>query len=146
MDKGDRPSPCGKALRSWSLVYLCVAGFESLGRENGVEPSRRSVPGPDAYDECGRRGRFTFAFSDVFSLTVQRLVAHADVGRELALDLVAQARAHLGVVDALAQTVLGYVVGTGADFQARLQDQALAERQLVLELAAETHVAVLADE
>src|SRR5690606_26114409 len=69
----------------------------------------------------------------------------ADVGREAAAELVAQAQAEPGVAEALADVVFAVVAAVEVGLQLRLQDQPVAQQQLVLAFEAGGQAAGAAD-
>src|SRR5690606_697745 len=69
----------------------------------------------------------------------------ADVGREAAAELVAQAQAEPGVAEALADVVFAVVAAVEVGLQLRLQDQPVGQQQLVLAFEAGGQAAGAAD-
>src|SRR3546814_18553832 len=70
---------------------------------------------------------------------------HADVGRKLPADLVAQAQTELHIGDAAADSTLRIILAVQVDLGFRLQDQPLGEQQLVLGPQARSRTACCAD-
>src|SRR3546814_14067202 len=102
-------------------------------------------PDSDAGDDACVLDVVQLFTSVVGSTAVGALPHHADVRRELAMELVTQAEAGLQCAEAITNTPLRIVLAPGFGFDQPLSDQAIGEQSLVLGLKRETGLDCLAE-
>src|SRR3546814_1157947 len=121
----------------------------AVAHEDGFaarDGERSSKPGPDAEYKAGASRLLACRTRIARSVPNFSVIGYADIGRELAPDLVGEAQAQCGSGRRRPDAVLGNILSREIELEARLEDQALGDPLVIIALGEGENIALVGQE
>src|SRR3546814_839163 len=120
--------------------------FRSPVRKYGAAREHLSEPCSDAHSHASRSNAFAGVTGEISGVASLPFIGDADIGSELAIDLVTDSEADLDIAEACADADFGNILRREVKFRPGLNDQALGNAQVIVAFQSSQQITLVRQE